>query len=273
MSGSSHDSGTVERTLEVLASRIVDQCADEQDWATYAALAQSATGGAARAWQRLAELQRDAAALGSAVEQAVSRAECARLPGHTGAGSAPRVRVHERAPRGTSDHVSARLHNRLSGAGWLVAACVGLAWVGVGRLSTAPEVPGPATTNTAGVNPAHWTINTPDDALRAYMDVGGKSGRVLGELPQRVIVQAMPVNASTITPGGRITQMGGAIGVGPSGSAAGIGSDDGQPVEVIYLRQIVERAVISDVVKFGTDDRGRPVPVRLPIQSFDARSE
>lgn len=287
----------IDRTLEVLASRIADQCADEQDWATFAALAQSSPRGSAEAWRMLAELQRESAELSMAVQERVEIAARVALPAagvgvrasgaHTDPSRISGLRDAWRSPH-EAHRPSAGLNrwNRLGMAGWAVAACLGLAWLGAGRFTmTTPDAPSPVGGSEAGlasavVNPANWTIHTPDDALRAYMDVGGKSGRVLGELPQRVIVRALPVDARGDSRGGpaTLTTVDGLASdpstlAGAETRASNVSVSDGQSIEVIYLRQIVERAVISDVVKFGTDERGRPIPVRLPIQTIEPWSE
>lgn len=297
----------VEHTLEVLASRIVDQCADEQDWATFATLAQSSPRGPATAWRMLAELQREHAEFTLAVHERIDAAARVALPmARAGAATSSRTnndgRTFNQHRTRVEEASGMRLARWSRWGGWAVAACVGLAWIGAGRFTiTTPPGQSPdsgelALTNQASlggaaINAANWTINTPDDALRAYLDVGGKSGRVLGELPQRVIVRALPVgnHAPVLGTGTSDPNFNASsnvlIGSGPSAGVNTNGGNastavqaqailtDGQPIEVIYLRQIVERAVISDVVNFSRDERGRLVPVRMPIQTIEPWSE
>ena len=82
-------------------------------------------------------------------------------------------------------------------------------------------------------------FNTAADAFQAYLERGQEAGRVVGEMPAKVLLEAQP-------------------------------SAQGSGYEVLYLRQIMERAVVSDLYEFGVDERGRPVPVRMvPVKSTD----
>lgn len=76
-------------------------------------------------------------------------------------------------------------------------------------------------------------LATPDDALGEYLRIGQQKGQVLGELPQRVVLQSRELG-------------------------------QGQGKEVLYLRQIVERAVVKDMYKLGTNDAGEAVMVPSP---------
>jgi hypothetical protein len=227
--------------LDVLIARIVDGEADEHDWEMFNTLAESAPSERGGAWKRLAECHRDTAQLALAVSGATAVASRIGLPVRAGSSAGDGM------ARGIGLPVSGRR------GGWAVAAAIGLAWIG--STLTFNRASAPSNQNAAGLLPAHWTINNPDDAVKAYLDVGQKSGRVLGEVPERVIVRTVPVQ----NPAG-------------AGGPAGRGSSRGQ-VEVYYLRQFVERAVVSDLVKFGTDEAGNAVPVRMPIQRYDLRSE
>lgn len=107
--------------------------------------------------------------------------------------------------------------------GWAAAAALTLVWATGGL-----HAPGPVGTNLAGMG-----FSTPDDALQAYLDRGQQSGQVIDELPAKVLVETRP---SAARPGG---------------------------VEVIYIRQIMERAVVDDLYRFSQDEFGRPAPIRV----------
>ncbi len=124
--------------------------------------------------------------------------------------------------------------------GWAVAAMLALAWIGSthGLL----QVRAPAT-NTAGLIPAGYErVATPDDAYQLYLDKGTKAGRVVGEVPQLWLMESRP-------------------------EATGNG------YEVVYVRQIVERARVNDLVGFAQDENGRVMPVRVSTPRAPASIE
>jgi hypothetical protein len=113
--------------------------------------------------------------------------------------------------------------------GWAAAAALALAWA-TGELSAGAPTRGGEQANLLGA------FSTPDAALQAYLDRGRQAGTVLDQIPAKVILDTRP-----------------------------IGGPDGR-VEVIFVRQIVERAVVDNLYRFGQDELGRPAPVRLSIQ-------
>lgn len=114
-------------------------------------------------------------------------------------------------------------------SGWAAAAAVALTWATASGLGIAPRVPG-VTTSSLG----------PDALLTQYMDSGKAQGRVLGELPM-VMIETTPVSA-----------------VG----------EDGQRVEVVYIRRVLERAVVNGVYTLGQDEHGDPTPVQATTSSL-----
>jgi hypothetical protein len=119
--------------------------------------------------------------------------------------------------------------------GWAMAAAVALAWLGVNQFPALDRSPGP------GVNTAGWTApESADAALARYRTVGEQEGRYLGEMP-KVMVEARPM------PGG-------------------------VQIEVIYLRQLLEREVVGGMYGFGQDDQGRTTTIPIEptvIQASD----
>lgn len=194
--------------VDVLVSRIADAEARSEDWAAFNELAERHPW----AWRELAQAQRDHAAMCVAVGVALQSADTVFLPVRTGGAAAVDAR-----PR------------LAMWAGWAVAACMGVALLGGLR----PPAPAGIQPNAAGVNLANWT---PDDYVKGYVSSGEKTGLVLGEVPQRVLIESRPL-------------------------------EKGDGFEVVYVRQFVERARVSDLLKFATDETGRAVPVRQIVPS------
>lgn len=123
------------------------------------------------------------------------------------------------------DRLTARVRQVVTWGGWLAAAGVTLAAL-TGAMGSAGGSGG-------GVQAAGFgAISTPEDALRAYFEKGQQAGQVVGEVPERVVVRTEPM---------------------PNGAG----------FEVIYLRQIMERAVVPDLYRLGADELGQVVPVRV----------
>ena len=117
-------------------------------------------------------------------------------------------------------------------SGWAAAATIGLIWATTqGLLPTATSPAGDTESGqTAGlVDPASWT---PRQAFDQYISRGKREGQVLSELPN-VMVQSQP-------------------------------TADGSGYEVIILRRIMERTIVSNLYSIGQDDAGQPrvVPMR-----------
>ncbi len=196
---------------DVLLSRVLDGEASPEDWQAFKALAARDQS----VWHELAEAQQDLAELGHAVSEAVAIADSIDLPIEEHLGEGLAVRARRLATWG----------------GWLAAAVVALAAM-LGNPNSSPV----AGAQQAGL----LTGLSPDEALRAYFDKGREEGRVVGEMPERVVVQAEP-------------------------------TDEGR-YEVLYIRQIVERAIVDDLYRFGADELGQAVPIRVepPVRMHGA---
>jgi hypothetical protein len=129
------------------------------------------------------------------------------------------------------EHLTVQLTHRvrrgLAWAGWAAAAAVAVAWIG---MRVAPADPGEAA-QTGMVNVATLT---PTQLLDHYLQKGRQTGLVQGEAPAKMLLSAEPA---------------------PSGAG----------YEVIYIRQIIERAYVADLYQLGSDDAGNPQPVRLRL--------
>lgn len=145
------------------------------------------------------------------------------------------------APVGVEMHRRFAERTRLVGSfgGWAAAAAIVLVWAvgmrGGGYGSSPLNVPNNAS---LGPNLTHNTAAAPmtaADAYQTYLDKGQESGLVVGEVPTRVLIEARP------------SKSGG--------------------YEVYYLRQIMERKLVKELNTWGSDDLGRPVPVRFKVES------
>lgn len=104
-------------------------------------------------------------------------------------------------------------------AGWAAAAVIGLAWLGV------PVVQPPTQTGTPVVQQGGLFASAAE-ALDAYLKRGQKDGNVVEQLPTKLLLDAKP-------------------------------SADGKGYDVLYLRQILERAKVPDLYKLSTDEWGQ----------------
>jgi hypothetical protein len=190
---------------DILISRVVDDEATGEDWAALRELAERDP----TIWRDLAQAQYTSIGLASAVEAAIEIADRVEPP------------VHE--------HMRAGLRFRAGAAakwwGWLAAAAVTLAWAGAGM---------PARTGVSGasLDGAVPTAGSAADAFRQYLDVGKRSGQVVQEVPQLVLVETKP-------------------------------APDGAGYEVFYIRQVIERAVVQELYGLGQDEAGRPARINL----------
>jgi hypothetical protein len=213
--------------LDILISRVVDGLASPADWD---ALERHAHADPA-VWRALADAQRQHALLEhevrAAIEPALARVDVDAL-------------AHGRA----SAELSRRARAATPWLGWAVAAALGLAAVSPALQSRLTPAGGPAgQPSTAGIfNPqpvasgptleAFLQQAQPSDLLNLYLASGAQRGTVIGEIPQRLVVD--------------------------SRQAA-----DGA-YEVTYIRQIVEKARITDPSAVVRDEAGNIIPVRVP---------
>jgi len=117
--------------------------------------------------------------------------------------------------------------------GWAMAAAVALAWLGADLVPTINTDLTP--TNQAGID---FIPASADDALNQYREVGEQEGRYIGEMP-KIMVEARTM-------------------------------PDGNRVEVIYLRQLLEREIVNGVYGLGEDDQGRATPVPIEPRVIQA---
>ncbi|MBY0111451.1 MAG: hypothetical protein K2Y21_01415 [Phycisphaerales bacterium] len=116
--------------------------------------------------------------------------------------------------------------------GWAAAAVMAVAMLVVPNWNN--------NTNTAGVPSILPTFDqpptTPDQALENYLSTGKQTGRVVRQLPDFVVLDSAP-------------------------------AADGSGYDIIYLRQIVERARVDSLHRYKVDDSGNKTPV--PVNRID----
>ena len=220
---------------DLLISRIAEGDAARRDWDELAALAEADPS----LWRGLAEAQRDQAELLRVMERASAIAD------RVGAGAVaeeneardravPIVHVKRRpvehAPEDPQPY-------RLVGpwAGWAVAALIMLAWVinGVQVPTSDPAGNGAGQVQQAGFIPVH----NAQEAWDAYLSKGREEGRVLSDVPRRVLIDTRP-------------------------------APTGEGFELIFIQQVMERTVVPKLYRFGgEDERGRPTLELLRLEA------
>lgn len=213
---------------ERLICRLVDGESSVAEWAEFCALA---------------DAEPDGRTVGSAWrELAEAQRDHAMLAGAFSHATAGVEHAELPIPRerfvgiGFGSPRSAPARNAVTWGGWLaVAAAVTFAWFN--GLFVRPETSVPPGGHQAALVGDNWfRINSPEDALRAYKERGQQTGQVLGEMPQFVLIDSQP-------------------------SLSGTG------YQVVYVRQIVERAEVSDLYTITRDDAGQAVPIPAEIFS------
>jgi hypothetical protein len=150
-------------------------------------------------------------------------------------------------PGGVIDETFTRQRMSLTSkwGGWAIAAALLIAWsLGLPSLQTTGS--DPTQPETAGL-PGSGLISgiglqeaEPEQAFERYLSAGQQSGKVIAEMPEQVVVETTPMPDGTI--------------------------------EVIYLRQIIERRVVEQAYQQVRDETGNTiaVPVKLRSRSLGA---
>lgn len=115
--------------------------------------------------------------------------------------------------------------------GWAAAAVMAVAMLVVPNWNTpGTQVAGPS------LPIFDQPPTTPDQALENYLSTGKQTGRVVRQLPDFVVLDSAP-------------------------------AADGSGYDIIYLRQIVERARVDSLHRYKVDDSGNKTPV--PVNRID----
>lgn len=205
----------MDEQVDILISRVVDGVATPQDWRALEVEAAKDPS----IWQELALSQREQQMLTRAASDLIARADRVELP------KVPAVREHSAGEQQTI--LSLRARTAATWGGWAAAAAIALAFV-----MQQPAGTPPSTTGTASLGSP---IGSAADALSEYMKRGRQDGRVLGEMPDKVLVDTVP-------------------------------AADGDGYEVIYLRQIVERQRVPGLHQVTTNELGQPTALPVNIR-------
>lgn len=197
---------------DVLISRVIDGVATSEDWSTFrAAAAHDPT-----IWSELADTQRDHESMCMRVHQHVGIADQIELP----------TALFDDQP------LRHRLEMVSKWGGWAAAAAILLVWFIGNPAGITHTEPGHLTGGLAGSG-LLLTQSQPDQAFNRYLDEGQRTGRVVGEMPEQIVIETRPMQDGTI--------------------------------EVLYLRQIIERQIINHAYRPMIDESGNsfPVPVKM----------
>ena len=202
----------MDERADILISRVVDGVASGVD------LAELETLGTARpgVWRELALAQRDQALLVQEVSRRVAVADVVELP--TGVET-----------RRESSSFSSRWKRAGVWGGWAAAAVLALVAIDVGPKGGVEQ---------AGLIPSMKVLEdglTADQAWQLYEATGNREQRLIGVMPERVLIEATP-------------------------------SADGKSVRMVFLRQLIETKTVDAVYKRSMDEagQGRMVPAELP---------
>jgi len=201
---------------DMLISRIIDGRATSTDWRLLDAEGTHDPS----VWRELAHAQRDHQALCAVMDRASSVADAVDLP--------PEAAANYRFP-GVAGGVRAW-------GGWAAAAAILIVATsrGVFTPSADPVLGG----NQAGLLPriGAASAETASSAWDRYLDVGAREGRVVRELPDKVMVETVP-------------------------------AADGAGYDVYFVRQILERVRVPDLYTGVTDEVGNTRPIRVRVRS------
>lgn len=200
-----------ERT-DILISRVVDGVASSADLTELEGLASSRPG----VWRELAMAQRDQALLSQEMARSISLADVVGLP--------KEIETHREAISPASRWKKAGVWG-----GWAAAAVMALAFVD-GRTQN--------NTNQASLIPSMSVLKdglTADQAWELYEATGSREQRLIGVMPERVLIEATP-------------------------------SEDGKSVRMVFVRQLVETRTVDQLYQRSTSEAGERclVPAMLP---------
>ncbi|RMH24818.1 MAG: hypothetical protein D6692_12240 [Planctomycetota bacterium] len=197
---------------DMLISRVIDAEATGDDWRAFRAAAETDPS----IWRDLAEAQEQHESLCEAFRASARVADAVELPELIG----------------DTRPFQHRLDMVGRWGGWAVAAALLLVWA----TGFQGAVPG-AGVQSAGLLPGTALAEaTPDQALDRYLSAGRDAGLVVGEVPDRLVIEAVPLDDGTI--------------------------------EVMYLRQFIERRVTDRVFREARTDAGTTVPVPVSTQNL-----
>ncbi len=203
---------------DLLISRVIDGRASANDWDRFRAMAAREP----TIWSELGETQQQHESIRAELAEAIAIADRVDLP------IGPIDDTHTRQ----------RLGMVSKWGGWAAAAALLVVWslgnpmapssVSIDSTQTGTMIPGTGFTAGIGLSEAQ-----PEQAFERYLSAGQKSGQVIAEMPEQVVVETRPLPDGTI--------------------------------EVLFLRQIIERRVIDQAYREVRDESGNifALPVRV----------
>lgn len=192
--------------LDLIITRVVDRRATASDWSTLESLAAKDPS----VWRDLGATMRMDHELRRRMDQEVRKSENISI-------KIERVVLHDRQKPRIGSHA-----RRIGSWGGWIAAAVLIAFSLRG---------GGTNTRQSDANLAGFSGST-RDILSNYLQSGKRDGTVVGEVPEKVLLNTTP-------------------------------AEDGGTY-VIFIRQIVEKVKVEDLYRISTDEIGRPIPVRIP---------
>lgn len=201
---------------DLLISRVIDGRASSVDWDRFRALAAHEPA----IWCELADTQSQHEAVRSELADALAVADGVDLPvGYI-----------------DDSHTRQRLSMVSKWGGWAAAAALVAIW-SLGNPNLPGSTQGTDTPlQTGSVLPGVGLSDAePEQAFEQYLSAGQKSGRVIAEMPEQVVVETRPMPDGTI--------------------------------EVLYLRQIIERRVIDQAFRQVRDESGNTLAVPVHIET------
>jgi len=135
------------------------------------------------------------------------------------------------------DHHQNRLDFVSRWGGWAAAAAILLVWVAGMRAPLGSPDPGSMKAGLLPSGAKALNAATPEEAMDQYMTAGFQAGQVVGEMPNPVVIETRPMADGSF--------------------------------EVLYLRQILERRVLSEVYRETNDEFGNAIAV--PVETDPTR--
>ena len=203
---------------DMLITRVIDGVASSEDWKVFrAAAAHDST-----IWAQLAETQQ--------LHETLCRAMNHRLAGVEEISISAGM-THDQPLRHRLDLVS-------KWGGWAAAAAILFFWFFGNPVNQSALNQSSLPSLTAGLPGSGLLLDQaqPDQAFEQYLNSGQRIGQVVGEMPNKQVIETRPM-------------------------------EDGS-IEVLYLRQIIERQIIDHAYREIFDETGNPVqvPIKLTTQ-------